>query len=123
MLDTTTNGEHRKLIGVKTRLCLGTEYSLYCWDAASVSESELQPTEKMSDVLPNQQSHQVLYIPTCCVGCGTPLYFHYSVMWLSRWRYGEALRRDFLYTTKLESKFILRPTGIPSPEGKGLYLA
>ena len=41
-------------------------------------------------------------------------------MWLSRWRYGEALRRDFLYTTKLESKFILDPTGIPSPEGKGL---
>ena len=34
-------------------------------------------------------------------------------MWLSRWRYGEALRRDFLYTTNLESKFILRPTGIP----------
>ena len=47
MLGTTTNGEHRKLIGVKTRLCLGTEYGLYYWDAASVLESELQPTEKI----------------------------------------------------------------------------
>ena len=37
-------------------------------------------------------------------------------MCLSRWRYGEALRRDFLYTTKLESKFILPPTGIPPPD-------
>ena len=31
----------------------------------------------------------------------------YSIVYLSRWRSGEALRRDFLYTTKLESKFIL----------------
>ena len=43
----TTNGEHRKLIGVKARLCLSKEYGLYCWDAASVSKSELQPTEKI----------------------------------------------------------------------------
>ena len=31
----------------------------------------------------------------------------YSIVYLSRWRSVEALRRDFLYTTKLESKFIL----------------
>ena len=76
--------------------------------------------KRLSDVLPNQQSHQVLYIEALlavCVGCGTQLYFHYSVMWLSRWRYRGALRRDFLYTTKkLESKFILRPTRVPSPD-------
>ena len=71
--------------------------------------------KRLSNVLPNQQSHQVLYRTTCCEGCGTPLYFHHSVMWLSHWRYGEALRRDFLYTTKSESKFILRPNGIPPP--------
>ena len=41
--------------------------------------------------------------------------FHYSIVSLSRWPYGEALWRGFLYTTKLESKFILRPTGIPPP--------
>ena len=31
----------------------------------------------------------------------------YSIVYLSRWRSGEARRRDFLYTTTLESKFIL----------------
>ena len=41
----TTNGEHRKLIGVKTRLCVrNTAFSV--WSAASVSESELRATEK-----------------------------------------------------------------------------
>ena len=31
----------------------------------------------------------------------------YTIVYISRWRSGEALRRDFLYMTKLESKFIL----------------
>ena len=26
--------------------------------------------KRLSDVLPNQQSHQVLYKTTCCVSCG-----------------------------------------------------
>ena len=76
-----------------------------------------------------------MYVCRCtCVACGTLSTFHYnmygtrsifyySIMWLSRWRYGEALQGNFLYTTKLESKFLLRPTGIPPRIGKGLYLA
>ena len=41
----------------------------------------------------------------------------YSIVYLSRWRSGEALRRDFLYTTKLESKFILTSfRSIPPPD-------
>ena len=83
------------------------------WSAASVSESESQPT--LYDVLPNQQGHQVLYRTTCYVGCGNLSDFPLQYCTLSRWRYGEALRQDFLYTTKLESKFILRPTGMPPP--------
>ena len=31
----------------------------------------------------------------------------YSIVYLSRWRSVEALWRDFLHTTKLESKFII----------------
>ena len=55
----------------RRRLCSGTEYGLYYWDAANILESELR------------------------------------AVYLLRWRSVEALRRDFLYTTKLESKFIL----------------
>ena len=40
----TTNGEHRKLIGVETMSLFGCGVRLYCWDAASVSESELRAT-------------------------------------------------------------------------------
>ena len=40
-----------------------------------------------------------------------------SIVYLSRWRSGEALRRDFLNTTKLESKFILTSyQSIPPPD-------
>ena len=51
-----TNREHQKCIGVKM-LSLGTNYSFYCLEcwSGSISESELQATEKtrrLSDVLP-----------------------------------------------------------------------
>ena len=115
MLGTTTNGEPETYRRQDNVLVCVQDTAFTVWSAASVSESESQPTERLSDVLPNQQGHQILYRTTCCVGCGDLSYFPLQYCTLSRWRYGEALRQDFLYTTKLESKFILRPTGMRPP--------
>ena len=58
-----TNGEHRKLIGVKT-ISMGTNYSLYCHSlecatSIIISESELHAIQKrLSDVPSIEQSHQ-----------------------------------------------------------------
>ena len=144
MLGTTTNGELETYRRQDNVFVCVQDIVFTVWSAASVSESESQPTERLYDVLPNQQGHQVLYRTTCYVGCGNLSDFPLQYCTLSRWRYGEALRQDFLYTTKLESKFILRPTGMLPPKslvrnlssegvstsirynlrlGEGLYLA
>ena len=70
MLGTTTNVEPETYRRQDSVFVCVRETAFTVWSAASVSESELQPTENISDVLPNQQSHQVLYRTTCCVGCG-----------------------------------------------------
>ena len=116
MLGTTTNGELETYRRQDNVFVCVQDTAFTVWSAASVSESESQPTERLYDVLPNQQGHQVLYRITCYVGCGNLPDFPLQYCTLSRWRYGEALRQDFLYTTKLESKFILRPTGMPPPQ-------
>ena len=108
MLGTTTNGEHRKLIGVKTMPLFGYKIQFLVSGVLQVFQNrnyELQ--RRLSGVLPNEQSRQKYVCRCTCVACGTLSIFHYSNMWLSCWRYGEALWRGFLYTTKLESKFIL----------------
>ena len=117
MLGPTTNGEHRKLIGVTTMFLFGYGIQLLLSGVLQVFQNrnyELQ--RRLSGLLPNQQSRQKYVCRCTCVARGSLSIFHYSIIWLSRWRYGEALCRGFLYTTKLESKFILRPTGIPPPD-------
>ena len=80
-LGTTTNGEHRKLIGVKTFVWeRNTAFTV--WSAASF---RIKITS-------------------------------YSIVYLSRWRAVEALRRDCLYTTELESKLILISYPSTSPD-------
>ena len=83
-------------------LCLGTEYSFYCLECCQFQNQNYELQRRLSGVLPNQQSRQKYVRRYTCVACGTLLIFHYSIMWLSRWCYGEALWRGFLYTTKLE---------------------
>ena len=137
MLGTTTNGEHRKLIGVEIMSSFGYGIQILLSGVLPVSESSLRVTVVCIYLVyyPTNKVVKSMYVCRCtCVACGTlsifhyNMYgtlsiFHYSIMWLSRWRYGEALRRDFLCTTKLESKFIIRLSGIPPRIGKGLYLA
>ena len=114
----TTNGEHRKLIGVKTMSLFGYGMQFLPSGVLPVFWNlNYKLQKRLSGVLPKQQSRQSMYVCRCiCVACDTLSIFHYSIMWLSRWRNEEALRQDFLYTTNLESKFILRPTGIPPPD-------
>ena len=103
MLGTTTNGEHRKLIGVKIRLLLGYGILLLLFKVLQVFQNrnyELQ--RRLSGVPPNQQSRQKYVCRCTCVACGNLSVFHYIIMWLSSCRYGEALWRGFLYMTKLE---------------------
>ena len=59
--------------------------------AASVSESASQRTERLYDVLPNQQGHQVLYRTTCYVGCGNLPDFPLQYCTLIALMFGEAL--------------------------------
>ena len=113
MLGTTTNGEHRKLIGVKMMFLFGYGIQLLLSGVLQVFQNrnyELQ--RRLSGVLSNQQSRQKYVCRCTCVACGTLSIFHYSIMWLSRWRYGEAQWRVFLYTTKLNIKFILPPPNL-----------
>ena len=49
----------------------------------------------------------VLFVLLGCCKCFKIEITSYSFVYLSRWRSGEALRRDFLYKSQLESKFIL----------------
>ena len=71
MLGTTTNGEEPETYRRQDNVFVYVQDTAFTvWSAASLSESESQPTGRLSDVLPNQQSHQVLYRSTCCVGCG-----------------------------------------------------
>ena len=46
----------------------------------------------------------------------------YSIVYVLRWRSVEVLRRDFLYTTKLESKSILTSYQITPPRISSLKL-
>ena len=116
MLGTTTNEEPETYRRQENVFVCVRDTAFTVWSAASVSESELQATEK-TIWCTTQPIKSSKYVCRCtCVACGTLSIFHYSIMWLSRWRYGEALRQDFLYTTKLESKFVLRPTGMPPPQ-------
>ena len=94
LLGTTTNGEPETYRRQDNVFVCVQDTAFTVWSAASVSESELQPTERLSDVLPNQQSHQVLYITTCCVGCGNLSDFSTTVLHLSRWCSEEALWRS-----------------------------
>ena len=103
MLGTTANGEYRKLIGVKTMSLFGYGIQLLLSGVLQVFQNrnyELQ--RRLSGVLSNQQSRQKYVCRCTCVACGTLSIFHCSIMWLSRWRYGETLWRGFLCTTKLE---------------------
>ena len=70
MLGTTTNGELETYRRQDNVFVCVQDTAFTVWSAASVSESESQPTERLYDVLPNQQGHQVLYRTTCYVGCG-----------------------------------------------------
>ena len=125
MLGTTTNGELETYRRQDNVFVCVQDTAFTVWSAASVSESESQPTERLYDVLPNQQGHQVLYRTTCYVGCGNlpdfPLQyctlialvfgealwrsrleaFRYSIARLSYMPSREAPRRECLYTTKL----------------------
>ena len=103
MLGTTTNGEHRKRIGVKTMSLFGDGIQLLLSGVLQVFPNrnyELQ--RRLSGVLPNQQGRQKYVCRCTCIACGTLSVFHYIIMWPSRWRYGEALWRGLLYMTKLE---------------------
>ena len=67
----TTNGEHRKLIGVKTMSLLGYGMQFLLSGVLQVFQNwNYNLQKRLSDVLPNQQSHQELYRTTCYVGCG-----------------------------------------------------
>ena len=70
MLGTTTNGEPEAYRRQGNIFVCVQDTTFTVWSVVSVSEPESQPTERLSDVLLNQQSHQVLYRTTCCVGCG-----------------------------------------------------
>ena len=70
MLGTTSNVEPETYRRQDNVFGCVQDTAFTVWSAASVSESKSQPTERLTDVLPNQQSHQVLYITSCCVGCG-----------------------------------------------------
>ena len=59
----TTNGEHRKLIGVKSISLFGYGIQILPSGMLPVFQNLNYNLQKgLSDVLPNQQSHQVLYI-------------------------------------------------------------
>ena len=91
MLGTTNNGEletYRRQDNVF--VCVQDTAFTVC-SAASVSESESQPTERLYDVLPNQQGHQVLYRTTCYVGCGNLSDFPLQYCTLIALVFGEAL--------------------------------
>ena len=58
----TTNGEHRKLIGVKTMSLFGygVQFVLLCLGVLPVFQNlNYKLQRRLSDVLPDQQSHQV----------------------------------------------------------------
>ena len=91
MLGTTNNGEletYRRQDNVF--VCVQDTAFTVC-SAASVSESESQPTERLYDVLPNQQGHQVLYRTTCYVDCGNLSDFPLQYCTLIALVFGEAL--------------------------------
>ena len=119
MLGTTTNGEHRKLIGVKTRLCLGTEYGLYCWDAASVSESELQPTEKIVWCTNQPTKSSCICTELLAVYAAVPHYIFTTV--LCGYRVGVMERRygETFYTqlSSRASSFYVPPEYPPGRQG------
>ena len=71
-------------------LCVQDTAFTVC-SAASVSESASQRTERLYDVLPNQQGHQVLYRTTCYVGCGNLPDFPLQYCTLIALVFGEAL--------------------------------
>ena len=58
----TTNGEHQKLIDVKTMSLLGYEVQFALFAVPLVFQNlDYKLQRRLSDVLPNQQSNQVLY--------------------------------------------------------------
>ena len=58
----TTNGEHRKVIGVKTMSFFGYEVQFVLFRVLPAFQNLNRKLQRrLSDVLPNQQSHQVLY--------------------------------------------------------------
>ena len=58
----TINGEHRKLIGVKTMSLFGYEVQFVLFGVLPMFQNlNYKLQRRLSDVLPNQQSNQVLY--------------------------------------------------------------
>ena len=58
----TTNGEYRKLIGVKTMSLFGYDVQFVLFRVFPVFQNlNYKLQRRLSDVLPNQQSHKVLH--------------------------------------------------------------
>ena len=99
----TTNREHRKLVGVKMMSLFGYGIQFLLSGGLSVFQNlNYNLHKRLSDVLPNQQNHQVLYSDDALAPTAVPYPAFTTVLCSYRVGVlGETLRRDFLETTKV----------------------